>query len=348
VFYVGHLEAFDWRLLGGNSACDPVLDLLFEAGIDPEPGQLPQDPPSAWPCWNQVTEYVQKARELVDGVLAQAPLHWLEAALEHRWMHHETFTYMLQNLPLQHLIPPPGIEHLRGPEPDPRETPIEVLAGPALLGRPAGTWGWDNEFALTQVDVPAFRIGRHKVTNGEYLRYMEATGAPKPHYWIAAGGTWKLRAVFSEIELPLEWPVYVTRLQASAYAAWQGKRLPTEAEFHRAAFGGMVVDAPMVGNAGFKHWDPVPETAVSSSEAWGVGNGWEWTSSPWQPLPGFQPFAWYPGYSANFFDDDHFTVKGGGPRTAVALLRSSFRNWFREEYPYAHISFRCAESPQRI
>jgi formylglycine-generating enzyme required for sulfatase activity len=72
-----------------------------------------------------------------------------------------------------------------------------------------------------------------------------------------------------------------------------------------------------------------------------VGNGWEWTSTAFAPFEGFQPFPFYPGYSADFFDHQHFVLKGGSPRTALALLRRSFRNWFRPEYRYAFASFRC-------
>jgi formylglycine-generating enzyme required for sulfatase activity len=75
-----------------------------------------------------------------------------------------------------------------------------------------------------------------------------------------------------------------------------------------------------------------------------VGNGWEWTSSVFRPFPGFEPFAFYPGYSANFFDGKHYVTKGGSSRTAVALLRRSFRNWFQPHYPFVYATFRCVEN----
>ena len=74
-----------------------------------------------------------------------------------------------------------------------------------------------------------------------------------------------------------------------------------------------------------------------------VGNGWEWTRTPFAPFPGFQPFSFYPGYSANFFDGKHFVMKGGSPRTAACMLRRSFRNWFQPHYPYVYATFRCVE-----
>ena len=75
-----------------------------------------------------------------------------------------------------------------------------------------------------------------------------------------------------------------------------------------------------------------------------VGNGWEWTRTPFAPLPGFQPHANYPGYSADFFDDKHFVLKGASPRTASILTRRSLRNWFRPDYPYLYATFRVVEN----
>jgi formylglycine-generating enzyme required for sulfatase activity len=92
---------------------------------------------------------------------------------------------------------------------------------------------------------------------------------------------------------------------------------------------------------------PVTSTPAGDS-AFGVsqllGNGWEWTSTPFAPFPGFEPFPFYPGYSANFFDGAHYVIKGGSPRTAAPLLRRSFRNWFRPDYPYVYAGFRLVEN----
>ena len=166
-----------------------------------------------------------------------------------------------------------------------------------------------------------------------------------------------LKTMFHDVPLPLSWPVYVTNQQARAYATWKGLALPTEAQFHRAAYGDpsgfdrpfpwktdVVKGSP--GNFDFQGWDPIPVTAdPQGSSAFGVGqmvgNGWEWTATAFQPFEGFHPLATYPGYSARFFDQDHFVVKGAGPLTAGRLTRRSFRNWFRQDYPYAHTSFRC-------
>ena len=74
-----------------------------------------------------------------------------------------------------------------------------------------------------------------------------------------------------------------------------------------------------------------------------MGNGWEWTSTPFHPFPGFTPMASYPEYSTEFFDGQHMVMKGASPATARELLRPSLRNWFRPRYPYVYATFRCVK-----
>src|ERR1051325_2068652 len=126
---------------------------------------------------------------------------------------------------------------------------IRIPAGPARLGRAADEgFGWDNEFEARLVEVPAFAIGKYKVTNREYLDFVRE-GAEAPFYWTERSGRWYYRGMFSEVPLPLDAPAYVTYRQAETYAARHGKSLPTEAQFHRAACG-----APVSANVDFRHW----------------------------------------------------------------------------------------------
>jgi formylglycine-generating enzyme required for sulfatase activity len=166
--------------------------------------------------------------------------------------------------------------------------------------------------------------------------------------------------MFEVMPLPLSWPVYVSQAEASAFARWRGARLPTEAEFQRAAFAtpeggerthpwGEDAPSPAHGVFDFSSWDPeAAGTHPAGRSAWGiedlVGNGWEWTSTPFAPFPGFAPSPSYPEYSADFFDGEHAVMKGASPATASDLLRPTFRNWFRMRYPYVYATFRCADA----
>jgi formylglycine-generating enzyme required for sulfatase activity len=366
IFYFGHLEAFDWNLLRqalGVPSFHQEFDRLFAFGIDPEPGQLPQDRHSDWPERAEVQRYNLRVRQAIDEVSNQVSEEMLSVAIEHRLMHAETFSYLLQHLPTtQKDIPliaplPPG--------PIPVPSAIEIPGGTVTLGQRRAPsnghyqFGWDNEFNGHEVFVSSFAMSKYKVTNREYLEFVRA-GATPPHFWRWGEGQWYWRAMSGAVPLPMDWPVYVTHEEANAFAAWTGKRLPTEAEFHRAAYGtpdgeaersypwGEDVPDSRRGNFNGNRWDPIPVTATPLGDsAFGisqlVGNGWEWTSTVFQPFPGFQPFSCYPGYSAPFFDGNHYVLKGASSRTDASLLRRSFRNWFRPNFPYAYAGFRCVE-----
>ena len=300
-------------------------------------------------------------------------------------MHAETLAYMLHQLPFDRKYGGASRPSPVAPPVAPRM--VEITSGRATLGlaraanAPAGNryaggpFGWDNEFDAHVVDVPAFSIDAYNVTNGEYLKFVldggyrdrslwtdadwewkESAGHAHPGDWIPRGDRWFCRSMFAEIPLPLDWPVYVSHAEARAYLRAAGKEFPTEAEFHRAAYGtregqeraypwGDQAPAPEFGNFDFARWDPAPVGAhPAGTSAFGVadlaGNGWEWTDTIFAPFAGFEPFSFYPGYSANFFDGKHYVMKGGAARTAACLLRRSFRNWFQAHYPYIPAKFR--------
>jgi len=342
IFYLGHVEAFDWNLISKHAldqpSFHPAFDKLFAFGIDPEPGGAPADRASDWPSEGEVREYGSRVRREIDTSLPAIPDLFLNVAIEHRLMHAETLAYLFHNLPYK---------SKRGPSPSAAESHpianamIEIPAGTAVLGRAQKDgFGWDNEFDRHTVDVPAFRISRYKISNGDYLNYVHQ-GAAAPNFWVTRDGRWFLRAMFGEIPLPLDWPVYVTHAEASGYAKWRNGALPSEAQFHRAAEDAVPV------NADFERWDPIPVDAGEAGRhgvSQMIGNGWEWTSTVFGPFPGFERFSFYPGYSADFFDGKHFVIKGGSPRTARCMLRESFRNWFRADYPYVYAGFRIVEA----
>ena len=372
IFYFGHLEAFDWNLIIGQpsagSSFSPEFDQLFAFGIDPKPGQTQQDERSHWPEIAEVQDYNRRVRQTLDDVFNQTSEQLLSIALEHRLMHAETFAYLLHSLSIAQNHVPPKHGSLQAPLPQstaPIQAMLEIPGGTVTLGQSRkdasgrDQFGWDNEFESLEVSVASFAMNKYKVTNGEYLQFVRA-GAKPPHFWKWHEGQWYWRGMWEDIPLPLDWPVYATHEEASAFAAWAGKRLPTEAEFHRAAYGTVHGEEERAypwggeqrdsrrGNFGGNRWDPISVTATPLGDsAFGVsqlvGNGWEWTSTAFQPFPGFQTFSCYPGYSARFFDGDHYVLKGASPRTDARLLRRSFRNWFRPNFPYVYAGFRCVE-----
>ncbi len=368
IFYVGHLEAFDWNLLREPlhlKSFDPEFDQLFAFGIDPIDGSTPHDQPSDWPTRTQVESYRARIRRELDGVLSEAAetdglIQLLNIAIEHRLMHAETLEYLLHQLPYAAKSKPDhAAGEIRGAAVSPQM--VQIPFGRVTLGlrRGAGEFGWDNESEGHMADVPAFSIDKFKVTNGEFLKFVEAGGYDKlsfwsaadwewrkrsdvrhPVFWVATDGGFRYRSMFEEISLPAESPVYVSHAEACAYARWAGKDLPTETEWQRAAEGAQPPEDTR------QLWDPPRVGAKFGSDSlFGVqglfGTGWEWTRTEFGPFPGFQAHPAYPGYSANFFDGQHYVMKGGSTRTAGCLLRKSFRNWFQPHYQYVYAGFRC-------
>jgi ergothioneine biosynthesis protein EgtB len=317
---------------------------------------------------------------LADVTPTPQAIEGLYTALEHEAMHQETLLYMWHRLPYEQKRPA-SMSDSRYPISDARSSAggaampesVVVPAGDAELGadRDAVAFGWDNEFDRHVADVAAFDVDVLPVTNTQFLEFINDRGYDRRELWSDEGwewiqaervrhpafwlrdtsdighrisdiGQWRWRGMFEAAPLPARSPVYVSHGEASAYARWKGRRLMTEAEWHRAAEGATA------GHVDFAGYDPVPagshpETASVHGVHDLVGNGWEWTSTVFAPFEGFTPMRSYPEYSADFFDGRHFVMKGASPATARELIRPSFRNWFRGNYPYVYAKFRTVE-----
>jgi len=396
VFYEGHVPAFAVNTLLrrglDREGVDAHLETIFARGIDPETeaAAVARGNP-AWPDRDQVRAYAAAADLALADAIANGDveqeghplLHDAQAVwaiLEHEEMHQETLAYMWHQLPYAlkrkpaHYVTAP--RSLVGP-PLPRR--VRVPAGACTLGtdRAAYSFAWDNELPAHRVEVDAFTVDAYNVTNADYLAFVDAGGyqdeqwwrpedwawvreqaVEHPPFWERDGGEWYWRGMFERVALPPGWPVWATWAEAAAFARWRGLRLPTEAEYTRAAYGtpdgrerrypwGARIGHPAPGNFGFERWDPVrvgsrPDGASAFGVEDLVGNGWEWTADVFGPFDGFAPMASYPEYSADFFDGEHFVMKGASPVTPAELVRPGFRNWFRPRYPYVYASFRCA------
>jgi ergothioneine biosynthesis protein EgtB len=379
VFYEGHVPAFGVNTLIkkalGGAGVDPELEVIFARGIDPESEAtaIARGNP-AWPSRDAVVTYAREADRLIEEAIASADLdrpghplldrgQALWAILEHEEMHQETLAYMWHQLPYAVKRKPAGYMTLpesgrRGPS---RREVVPIPPGTVVLGTDLNDapFGWDNELPAFSTDVDAFTIDADNVTNADFMTFVDAggyrdeqwwrdedwewvasEGVSHPPFWLREDGSWRWRGMFESVPLPLDWPVYVTWAEAHAYANWRGGRLPSEAEYVRAASG------TLPGNCDFERWDPEPAgIRPTSVSEFGVrdlaGNGWEWTGDIFGPFAGFHPLPSYPEYSADFFDSSHFVLKGASPVTARSLVRPGFRNWFRPRYPYVYATFRC-------
>ena len=396
VFYEGHLPVFAFntiiRKALGQPGINAEFEKLFARGIDPEnEAEAARRGVAAWPSREAIAEYASEADRRIRNAIESADIfrsghplldraQAVYASIEHEVMHQETLLYIFHRLAFDQkkraatALAPPRL----GAGSTSEGGTVSIPAGYATLGarRNEVTFGWDNEFDATEARVPPFDIDVYNVTNRDYQQFVEAGGYDAPEFWTPEAwqwrsehavqhplfwerhdGCWHWRGLFELIPLPAAWPVYVSHAEASAYARWKGKRLPTEAEYHRAAFGtpsgderpfpwgDAEPDPARHGNFDFVRWDPVSVGSYPEGcSAWGVhdlvGNGWEWTSTVFAPFPGFSPLPSYPEYSADFFDGQHYVMKGASPATGRELVRRSFRNWFRPLYPYVYATFR--------
>jgi iron(II)-dependent oxidoreductase len=261
--------------------------------------------------------------------------------------------------------------------------PAEILvpAGPFVMGAADDPWALDNERPAHVVSLPAYWIDTTPVPNRAYLAFVEAGGYESERWWSPAGWRWRcesgkrtpafwlregdvwLRRRFGVVEpLPMDQPVqHVCWYEAEAYARWAGKRLPTEAEWEKAAAWdpaagrsrrypwGDVWSADRA-NLGQRHHQPAPvgswpDGASSFGARQLLGDVWEWTASDFTPYPGFRAFP-YAEYSQVFFGPDYKVLRGGSWATDPAACRTTFRNW---DYPIRRqifAGFRCARDAQ--
>jgi iron(II)-dependent oxidoreductase len=369
-FYEGHLASFNRGMLLRGRAMDgdnaPELTSLFARGIDPlTVGEAQDATIQRWPERARVQDYIAEVDEQMREVFGQGEIDpiYLHTAIEHEEMHQETLMYLIHRLPHPMKEAPAGSRIENGTGLKDWEW-VDVPGGSVRLGVERGEvpFGWDNEHPSCEVEVATFQMASRKVSNEDYLEFVNAGGYETekfwseadwralreeeisgPPFWIRSGDGWMYRGLFEDLPLPLTWPVYVSFAEANAYCRWKGCRLPTEAEYQIALDRQGAPDRA-ADNYDFVRWNPAP---VMDGNGGGPlaqlsGNGWEWTTTEFRGFPGFEPFAHYPGYSADFFDGRHFVLKGASPVTPAPLVRPSFRNWFQDRYRYAYTGFRCA------
>jgi gamma-glutamyl hercynylcysteine S-oxide synthase len=297
--------------------------------------------------------------------------------VQHEHQHDET---MLATL---NLMEPPGYRPDAPPAPTGASAAIdgdEVLvgAGGFEMGTSAEAWAYDNERPGHEVDLPAFWIDVAPVANGAYLAFVEGGGYDDPRWWTADGWKWRQEAALEHPQfwhrdggrwvrtrfgwtepLPLAEPVqHVCWYEADAFARWAGKRLPTEAEWEKAASWDPTAgrkrrypwgdDAPsaVTANLGPRHFGPAAVGGYpAGASAYGceqmMGDVWEWTASDFTGYPGFVVHP-YEEYSQVFFGPAYKVLRGGSWATHPTAMRTTFRNW---DYPIRRqifAGFRCA------
>jgi iron(II)-dependent oxidoreductase len=384
--HIGNQEEI-WlvRDVGGREPLRNDIDQLYDAFQHPraERPQLPLLGPT------EARGYVGEVRQKVLDVLERVPLSGRRLTehafafgmiVQHEQQHDETMlaTHQLRvGAPVLDAPPPPAATAGR--------LPAEVLVpgGEFTMGTSTEPWALDNERPAHTVRVDPFFIDTVPVTNGAFAQFIAAGGYSEPRWWSEQGWAYRQRA---ELKAPRFWwregenwlrrrfgvtepvppdepVVHVSFYEAEAYAAWAGRRLPTEAEWEKAARWDPATGrsrrfpwgdddpGPEHANLGQRHLRPAPVGAYpAGASPLGVhqliGDVWEWTSSHFHGYPGFVAFP-YREYSEVFFGDEYRMLRGGSFGTDAAACRGTFRNW---DYPVRRqifTGFRCARDARR-
>ncbi|MFP5334163.1 MAG: ergothioneine biosynthesis protein EgtB [Actinomycetes bacterium] len=383
--HVGNYEEL-WllRAAAGVDPMRPEIDDIYDAFEHPraERPTLPLLRPDEAGRYidlvrRKVLDSLETVRLTPDLPLTGAGLvYWM--VVQHEHQHDET---MLATHQLRRGAPvlPRGDD--AGPVPLASALPAQVLVegGPFTMGTDDDPWAYDNERPARSVDVPAFWIDTTPVSNAAYLDFVISGGYDDPRWWTARGWRWRcesgkrapafwfreggqwLRRRFGRVEpLPLDEPVqHVCWFEADAYARFRGMRLPTEAEWEKAASWDPATrtkrrrpwgDEPVDGraNLGQARFRPTPvgsypDGAAPCGALQMLGDVWEWTSSDFTGHPGFCAFP-YAEYSEVFFGGDYKVLRGGSWATDRTSVRTTFRNWDLPIRRQIFAGFRCARS----
>jgi gamma-glutamyl hercynylcysteine S-oxide synthase len=342
VWDLGHIAAFEDLWISRDSGLEllrPELTTVYDADETPRPerGDLPMlHREEALAYMDAVRERALRSLDRVSDFIG-------EMLVQHEHQHNET---MLQTLQLAEA----GVYRPRRriPSGGAATGTLRVAAGPFRMGDGGRGFSYDNERPRHEVELPAFRIDRAPVTNAAFAEFVadggyerrelwteegwafrEREGWERPRYWTEDGAVRLFDEVVTrEPELPV---MHVSWFEADAFGRWRGARLPTEAEWEKAA----LVAAGEPGNLDQLDFGPGPAGPF-------LGDCWEWTASEFTGYPGFRPFP-YREYSEVFFNSGYRVLRGASWATRPRVARVTFRNWDHPQRRQIFAGFRCVE-----
>ncbi|OOL29477.1 sulfatase-modifying factor 1 [Rhodococcus rhodochrous] len=368
------------RAAGGQGGVRPDVDDLYDAFRHPRADRpaLPLLGPA------EARGYAAEVRARAADVLAQCEFDTdltrdgfvFAMSVQHEVQHAETMLATHQLRAGSPVLDAPTSPRRAEP---PAADEVLIPGGEFEMGTSTDPWALDNERAAHRVYVPAFAIDTVPVTNGRYLEFLadggyarrelwspegwvhrEQAGLEAPQFWTRDdSGTWWRRRFGAVVPLDPDEPVvHVCFHEAEAFARWAGRRLPSEAEWEKAARWDPLTGASRRypwgdeepteahANLGQRHLEPAvvgayPAGASRLGVHQLIGDVWEWTASGFEPFPGFTAFP-YREYSEVFFGGDFRVLRGGSFGTDPAACRGTFRNWDLPIRRQIFAGFRCA------
>lgn len=390
IFYFGHTATFyvNKMILAQftDARVDPELESMFAIGVDEMSWDDLDSSHYDWPSREAAKEYRDKVKARICGfiksmqitlpITQECPAWLVLMGIEHERIHLETSSVIMRMLPLD-LIDTARADSWPVCSETGVAAAVEWLPVPGTtvrLGKDDSdrSYGWDNEYGFDEQKVEDFKIATTLVCNQEFLEFVQAGGYEEARYWTAEGRQWldftrsrhprfwrstlngkyKQRNLFSEMPLPMDWPVEVNYLEAKAYCNWMRERtgepvrLPLEAEWavlRQSELGA----TPGEGNINLEQYaSSCPVTDNRQGRLYDItGNVWQWTESPIDGYPGFNVHTWYDDFSTPTFDGKHNLIKGGSWISTGNETLASSRYAFRRHF-FQHAGFRMVTSEQ--
>lgn len=386
IFYFGHTAVFYINKLMAagvlKERINPVYESLFAVGVD----EMMWDESSerfSWPEVSAVRAYRERVKEVVSELIMTLPMNlpitqndpfwaiWM--GVEHERIHIETSSVLHRQMPIELIKPHRNFPRCTTSGAAPENLLVPIQGEDVVLGKGQsdhGLYGWDNEYGTQKFSVEDFKASKYLVSNGEFLPFVQDGGYTDPRWWDEEGqtflriaqaacpafwidqgnGTYRLRTLNDEIELPMNWPVEVNALEAQAFCRWksarevQTYRLPCEVEWYRmvqvCGMESQIYDDTRA-NLNLAHFaSPVPvDTFAHGALCDVVGNVWQWTQTPIGGFAGFSTHPWYDDFSTPTFDGKHNLIKGGSWISTGNEIVASSRYAFRRHF-YQHAGFR--------
>ena len=387
IFYLGHCPAFyiNKLILSDiiKKGINPKFEQMFGTGVDP---QTPADLKNAiahieWPSVDEVWQFREQSYQLILDVIQKTsfilPINWeqpfwaLMMGIEHQYVHFETSSVLIRQLPIEALKRPEDWNYASFSTTYSPNEMVLVLGAKVKFGKDinSASYGWDNEYGISKVMVDSFLLSKFMISNGEYKEFVDNGGYENPTYWDAESWQWKLtyqvkypkfwlvdeegnylyRAMYDIFTLPLNWPVEVNHYEAKAFCKFKGagSRLMTEAEWHLVNQKTKEQNITNLENNDFnlnlKIFSPHPVDSLEKScHPYLIGNIWEWLEDDFYAFDGFKTHALYADYSLPFFDGKHKMLKGGSWATHGNSSSTDYRNWFRPNF-FQHAGFRIVQ-----
>jgi iron(II)-dependent oxidoreductase len=386
VWDLGHIANFEelWlvRRVGGRKPLREELGGVYDPFTAPRSrrGELPYL--RSEDCLAYMDAVRARTLECLDAVdLSSAGERLLaggfvyEMVARHERQHSETILQTLQIMESESYGPARAPTPRGSGQPD---SMVLVEGGSFPLGGSEGWFAYDNERPQHEVTLDPYFLDVAPVTNGAFLEFADSGGyerqelwsedgwrwrlqeqAAFPRYWERAGGEVVVRSFASRSVLAPTRPVcHVSWYEADAFARWRGKRLPTEAEWERAASWdpgtGTKRSNPWGDDPAFSGRANLDQLAFGTAEVGAypagasacgaqqmAGDVWEWTASGFERYPGFEPFP-YREYSEEFFGGPYRVLRGGSWATQPGAVTTAFRNWDHPERRQIFAGFRCA------